>query len=83
MDETGLEMRQIKNWFINHRKRNWNSRAPNSSSGVKPAEKQKAESKKQKAKSELIINIIEQISYLGETPNPKNYKVFLCEKHSE
>jgi hypothetical protein len=33
MDETGLEMRQINNWFINHRKRNWNSRAPNSSSG--------------------------------------------------
>eukprot|EP00250_Pteridium_aquilinum_P008138 c17706_g2_i1 orf=296-1429(+) len=28
VQETGLEMRQINNWFINHRKRNWIDRAP-------------------------------------------------------
>lgn len=28
MEETGLEMRQINNWFINHRKRNWTDRQP-------------------------------------------------------
>lgn len=26
VQETGLEMRQINNWFINHRKRNWSDR---------------------------------------------------------
>ncbi|KAI5072680.1 hypothetical protein GOP47_0012786 [Adiantum capillus-veneris] len=32
VEETGLEMRQVNNWFINHRKRNWNDRSPASTS---------------------------------------------------
>lgn len=38
MQETGLQLKQINNWFINQRKRNWHSN-PSSSSAVKSKRK--------------------------------------------
>jgi Homeobox KN domain len=38
VQETGLQLKQINNWFINQRKRNWHSN-PSSSSAVKSKRK--------------------------------------------
>jgi hypothetical protein len=38
VQETGLQLKQINNWFINQRKRNWHSN-PSSSSNVKTKRK--------------------------------------------
>ncbi|MFS7898337.1 putative transcription factor Homeodomain-TALE-KNOX family [Helianthus anomalus] len=38
VQETGLQLKQINNWFINQRKRNWHSN-PSSSTSVKSKRK--------------------------------------------
>ncbi|KAJ9535996.1 hypothetical protein OSB04_un000838 [Centaurea solstitialis] len=38
VQETGLQLKQINNWFINQRKRNWHSN-PSSSTAVKTKRK--------------------------------------------
>nr|GMC61377.1 homeobox protein knotted-1-like LET12 isoform X2 [Ipomoea batatas] len=43
VQETGLQLKQINNWFINQRKRNWHSN-PSSSSSQKSKRKSKVES---------------------------------------
>ncbi|XP_042438321.1 homeobox protein knotted-1-like 13 isoform X1 [Zingiber officinale] len=39
VQETGLQLKQINNWFINQRKRNWHSTNPSSSSTLKTKRK--------------------------------------------
>ncbi|XP_020205850.1 homeobox protein knotted-1-like 4 [Cajanus cajan] len=47
VQETGLQLKQINNWFINQRKRNWHTNNPSSSSNSKSKRKSAGESSKQ------------------------------------
>ncbi|KHN18594.1 Homeobox protein knotted-1-like 4 [Glycine soja] len=42
VQETGLQLKQINNWFINQRKRNWHTNNPSSSSNSKSKRKSSA-----------------------------------------
>ncbi|XP_042427171.1 homeobox protein knotted-1-like 13 isoform X1 [Zingiber officinale] len=42
VQETGLQLKQINNWFINQRKRNWHSNSSSSSSTLKSKRKSEA-----------------------------------------
>lgn len=42
VQETGLQLKQINNWFINQRKRNWHTNNPSSSSNTKSKRKSSA-----------------------------------------
>ncbi|KAL2338475.1 hypothetical protein Fmac_012921 [Flemingia macrophylla] len=47
VQETGLQLKQINNWFINQRKRNWHTNNPSSSSNSKTKRKSAGESSNQ------------------------------------
>ncbi|KAK7347164.1 hypothetical protein VNO80_21691 [Phaseolus coccineus] len=47
VQETGLQLKQINNWFINQRKRNWHTNNPSSSSNTKSKRKSAGESSNQ------------------------------------
>ncbi|XP_014509994.1 homeobox protein knotted-1-like LET12 isoform X2 [Vigna radiata var. radiata] len=47
VQETGLQLKQINNWFINQRKRNWHTNNPSSSSNTKTKRKSAGESSNQ------------------------------------
>ncbi|XP_024634929.1 homeobox protein knotted-1-like 3 isoform X1 [Medicago truncatula] len=60
VQETGLQLKQINNWFINQRKRNWHSN-PSTSNALKSKRKSNAGDKSTKLENQNLISWWQQI----------------------